>query len=92
MTKLQAEIVIALAENQTNISKTASKLFMHRNSLTYHVRKIKKTTGKNPLDFYDMCELLPIAQRTLYGKVNISDQARIALVEIGRKSHGGSDA
>ena len=85
MTKLQAEIIIALADNQINVTKTANKLFMHRTSVAYHIRQIRKNTGKNPMDFYDMCELLPIAREKLDG---ISARTRNALNLLGINSHG----
>ena len=33
---------------------------MHRNTVAYHIERIKKITGKNPLDFWDLCELTKI--------------------------------
>lgn len=92
MTELQAEILVALAKNQLSVSETARKLYMHRTTVNYHIRQIRKLTGKNPLDFYDMCELLPQARKILYHETELTDQTRNALVEIGRKSHGESDA
>lgn len=89
MTKLQAEIIIALADNQMNIAEAGRKIFMHRSTVQYHVRKIFEATGKDPLDFYDMCELLPEAERTLQ---DISERTIKALYAIGRKAHGDTDA
>lgn len=65
MTKLEAEIIIALADNHLHTTGAARTLFMHRTTVNYHVQKIHKRTGKNPLDFFDMCELLPVAQKIL---------------------------
>lgn len=92
MTKLQAEIIVALAENQLSPTDASKKLFMHRTTVNYHIRKIHKITGKNPLDFYDMCELLPLARRVVNGEVILTEQTRNALLEICRKTHGGNDA
>jgi DNA-binding PucR family transcriptional regulator len=86
VTKLQAEIIVALADNQMNVSEAAREIFMHRNTVKYHIRKIYKLTGKDPLDFYDMCELLPVAQQMLNG---ISERTRNALYAIGRMTHSG---
>lgn len=83
MTQLQAEIIVALADNQFNVSKVAEKLFMHRTSLNYHVRKIRETTGKNPMDFYDMCELLHIARQVINGEVAITAKTREILLSRG---------
>lgn len=65
MTKLEAEIIVGLADNRLSLTQTGQKLYMHRNSIAYHVRKIYLTTGKNPLDFHDMCALLPVARSIL---------------------------
>lgn len=65
MTKQQAEIIVALADNRLNISRAARVLFMHRTTVCYHIQRICDATGKNPVDFYDMCELLPVARQTL---------------------------
>ena len=67
MTKLQAEIIVALADNSMNVSHTAKKIFMSRSAVNYHLRRIRQTTGKNPTDFYDMRDLLPVAQDILHG-------------------------
>ena len=60
-----AEVIVALAENCLSISKAAKKIYKHRNTVVYQVEKIQRETGKNPLDFYDMLELLPIAKKVL---------------------------
>lgn len=88
MTKLQAEIIVALADNQLKITEAAKKLFMHRTTVGYHVRKIQKATGKNPLDFYDMCDLFPTAIQVANGETVITEQTRNALLAIGRMTHG----
>ena len=88
MTKLQAEIIIALAENQLSITETSRKIFLHRNSVSYHIRKITKNTGKNPLDFYDMCDLLPLARQVFNGGAVTNEQTWNAIAAIGRQTHG----
>ena len=85
VTQLHAEIIIALADNQLKITEAAKKLFMHRTTLNYHIQKIHKTTGKNPLDFYDMCELLHTARQVINGEVTISAQTRNALLSHGER-------
>jgi sugar diacid utilization regulator len=92
VTKLEAEIIVALAENQLRTTNASRKLYMHRTTVLYHVKEIQKATGKNPLDFYGMCELLPKARQIITGEVSVTDQTRYALLSVGRKSHGESDA
>ncbi len=62
MDKRDAKIVIALADNNMNVSKVSRVVFMHRNSLAYHIGKIKRTTGLDPLNFYDLVELVRMAK------------------------------
>ncbi|MDR1240309.1 MAG: helix-turn-helix domain-containing protein [Oscillospiraceae bacterium] len=40
-------------ENSLNISETARKLFVHRNTLVYRIEKIKRVTGLDLRDFED---------------------------------------
>ena len=68
MTVTQAEIVIKLAKNNINAAATAREMFMHRNTVDYHVRMIHRNTGLNPLNFYDLTALLGEATTVLEGK------------------------
>lgn len=65
LTQTQAEVVVKLAKNSMNAAAAAREMFMHRNTVDYHIRMIYRNIGKNPLDFYDLCELLPIAEEVL---------------------------
>jgi DNA-binding PucR family transcriptional regulator len=67
MTITQAEVIKILAKNSINAAATARELFMHRNTVDYHIRMIYRNTGLNPLDFYDLCELLRRATAVLEG-------------------------
>lgn len=65
LTKTQAEVILNLAKNNINAAATAREMFMHRNTVDYHIRMIYRNTGKNPLNFYDLLDLLPMAQKVL---------------------------
>ena len=65
MTIRQAEVIVGLAKNNMNALATARAMFVHPNTIHYNVRMIHRNTGKNPLDFYDLCELLPEARAVL---------------------------
>lgn len=67
MTQIEAEIIVGLADHGLRIAAAAKALFMARNTLVYHVQKIRNETGLNPFDFHDMCYLLPKA-KTVLGK------------------------
>lgn len=65
MTRQQANIIIALAHNQLSALQAAESLNYHRNTILYHVRRIKKTTGLDPYDFFDMQTLYQRAKEVL---------------------------
>jgi len=67
MTWVQARILIALAENDLNVQKTARSLRYHRNSVEYHLRRIKQEQGLDPKRFHDLCALLPEAKDIMGG-------------------------
>lgn len=68
MTVTQAEVIVKLAKNNLNTAATAREMFMHRNTVDYHIRMVYRNTGKNPLNFYDLLALLPEAQDFLAGR------------------------
>ena len=64
MKEHEIELIRALAENNMSITRTAKRLYMHRNSVYYHARNIQEKTGKNPFCFYDLCDLLAIVGKS----------------------------
>lgn len=48
-----------------NIGEVSRQLFMHRNTVTYHLDKVKRQTGLDPRRFYDLIELVKMAQEVL---------------------------
>lgn len=66
MTTQEAQVVFVLAKNGLKIEPSAKQLYMHRSTLHRYIRKIKKKTGLNPLDFYDM-EWLIAKAKTILG-------------------------
>lgn len=58
ISKMDIKVVFALADCGLNPSRAARKLFIHRNTVLHHIGEVKSYTGLNPLDFYDMVELL----------------------------------
>ncbi len=47
-----------LFANDLNVSRTARRLFMHRNTLIYRLNKVRAVTGLNPCEFDDAVTLL----------------------------------
>ena len=60
LNEIDKEVILAFAANNMNICKTASKVYLHRNTVAYRLNKIKDETGLNPFKFYDLLQLLRI--------------------------------
>lgn len=68
MTRQQAKIILAFAENDMQIRATAKRLYMSDGNVTYHLKKIKEQLGWNPRKFYDLCYLVGVAAQRLGGR------------------------
>ena len=74
LNEVQKEVLIGLANNNMDVSKTARKLFRHRNSVVYHLEKVKVTTGLNPFNFYELIKLLELCGVDVFkGKDDINE-------------------
>lgn len=62
LSDLEKQIILAMAENDLNVSYTAKTINRSRNGLNYHLDKIKRKTGLCTTCFYDMIELLSMAK------------------------------
>ena len=60
LTDMDIKILIAFADNDMNSSKAGRQQYMHRNSINYHLERVKEKTGLNPFNFYDLVKLLKI--------------------------------
>jgi DNA-binding PucR family transcriptional regulator len=58
LSNLRCNIILTLADNRMNVAEVSRRLFMHRNSIDYSIRRIKELTGKDPLNFYDLHDLV----------------------------------
>ena len=67
MTEAMAEVIVALADCGFNKCDVARKLFLHRNAVDYRIQRIREKTGKDPMNFYDLCDLLPAAKAICKG-------------------------
>ncbi len=65
MTLRQAETIVSLAKNNMNARATARAMFVHYQTVIYNIKMIRRNTGLNPLDFYDLSKLIPMAQEVL---------------------------
>ena len=55
------ETIIEFSNNNISISETSRKLFLHRNSVVYHLEKVERVTGLSPFRFYDLIQLMQLA-------------------------------
>ena len=62
MNKEDAHIVIAMANHNMNVTDVARAIFAHRNTVLYHLDKVKRQSGLDPRRFYDLVELVKMAQ------------------------------
>lgn len=65
MNKEDAHIVVAMANHNMNVTDVARAIFAHRNTVLYHLNKVKQQTGLDPWRFYDLVELVKMAQEVL---------------------------
>ena len=65
MNKEDAHIVIAMANHNMNVTDVAHAIFAHRNTVLYHLDKVKRQTGLDTRRFYDLVELVKMDQEVL---------------------------
>lgn len=58
LTDQDINVVLAFAQNNMKILTTAKAVYMNRNSIRYHLKKVKDHTGLNPHNFYDLIKLV----------------------------------
>ena len=56
------EIILTLAECNMNVTEVSRRKYFHRNTVEYHCKQIRKKTGLNPQNFYDLVKLVEMAQ------------------------------
>ena len=57
-----------LFENDLNVSRTAQKLYMHRNTLIYRLAKLKRITSLSVTDFSDAITFMICYHCYAYGR------------------------
>lgn len=66
MKEREIEIIKLMCQFNLNSSKVAQNMFLHRNSVEYHIKQIKKKYQLDPHNYYDLIKLEQIAD----GKVS----------------------
>lgn len=62
MTNDDKALLRAYAENNMNRSQTSKAVYLHTNSIRYRFDVIRRETGLDPGNFYDLVKLLGIAE------------------------------
>lgn len=60
-------ILLAFADNNMSATATSRQLFMHVNSVYYHLNRVKHATGLDPKKFYDLVELTSLYKEDANG-------------------------
>lgn len=58
-------IILLLAENSMRATETSYALDVHRNTVLYRIGKIKRITGLDPMNFYDLHKLVEMARKEI---------------------------
>lgn len=61
LTARQCDVINALAFASINIAEAARVIGCARNTMLWHIAKIRKNTELDPLDFFDLQELYEMA-------------------------------
>lgn len=61
MNKIDAKVIVAFAQCSMNITDAAPKAKYSRNGFLYRLDRIKRVTGLDPRNFFDLGELYEIA-------------------------------
>ncbi len=54
----EIETVLAFAEHDMTVQRTAKEGFLHYNTVLYRLSRVKDKTGLDPRNFYDLVKLV----------------------------------
>lgn len=58
LSETDIQVVLAFAENNMRYLEAARQLYFHPNSIRYHLEQVRRKTGLDGTQFYDLVELL----------------------------------
>lgn len=70
LNEMDFRVILTLAKNSMRATETAYELGKHRNGILYRVDKIKRITGLDPMNFYDLIKLVDMANKNLEGEAD----------------------
>lgn len=65
LTPVRCKIILALAGNSMRVNRAAQAIYMDHSTVLYHLKLIKAITGKNPMNFYDLIDLVRMVREVL---------------------------
>ena len=57
-----AEMILTIADCNINLAQVAQKLYVHRNTVSYRIERIRKQTGLDATKFYDLVKLVELVK------------------------------
>ena len=60
LTNIERQVIRTVADCDLNVTQASRVFHYHRNTLVYHMEKIKRKTGLDPRRFWDMIKLLEV--------------------------------
>ena len=63
LTELEKRMVLNFARCNMSITGCAKKMNYARNSVAYHLRQVKRKTGRDPKKFYELAQLVLMIKR-----------------------------
>lgn len=76
MTETQARAVVAMAKTSLNITKASRMMHYCDTGIYYHLCTIKKQTGLDPRNFFDLVKLYNRARKVLLSGDPIGTERR----------------
>lgn len=58
LSEVRREVILAFADCNMNLSEVGRKLYMHHNTVKYHLERTKAITGIDPCNFYGLVDLV----------------------------------
>ena len=59
------QVILVFAENNMRALETSYCLDVHRNTIEYRINKIKRITGLDSRNFYELIKLVEMAEKEL---------------------------
>lgn len=57
MSDKEKAVILQMCEYDMNVSKVARVMYVHRNTVVYHIEKIREETNLGPMRFNDLVKL-----------------------------------